>query len=110
MIGMSAQQTMQRADAYAAAYEPTGENPDLDSRVATYLALGDGARPTTKHIHARTLMAVVDRLPAGDPAAEGDGVLRGAALDEALEAAGLSKSGTADEKRARLAEHQADNG
>lgn len=33
--------------------------------------------------------------------------LKGAALDEALEAAGLPKTGTADEKRARLAEHQA---
>ncbi|GAA2037374.1 hypothetical protein GCM10009740_31470 [Terrabacter terrae] len=32
--------------------------------------------------------------------------LKGAALDEALEEAGLSKSGTADEKRARLAEHR----
>lgn len=32
------------------------------------------------------------------------GELKGAALDEALEAAGLSKSGTADERRARLAE------
>jgi hypothetical protein len=32
--------------------------------------------------------------------------LKGAALDDALEAAGLSKSGTADEKRARLAEHR----
>lgn len=31
--------------------------------------------------------------------------LRGSELDSALEAAGLSKSGTADEKRARLAEH-----
>jgi hypothetical protein len=30
--------------------------------------------------------------------------LKGAALDEALEAAGLSRAGTADEKRARLAE------
>lgn len=35
--------------------------------------------------------------------------LKGAALDEALDAAGLPKSGSADEKRARLAEHQADN-
>ena len=33
--------------------------------------------------------------------------LKGAALDDALDAAGLPKSGTADEKRARLAEHQA---
>lgn len=34
-----------------------------------------------------------------------EGDLKGAALDDALDAAGLSKSGTADEKRARLAEH-----
>lgn len=33
--------------------------------------------------------------------------LRGKALDAALEDAGLSKSGTVDEKRARLAEHEA---
>ncbi len=31
--------------------------------------------------------------------------LKGAALDEALEEAGLPKTGTADEKRQRLAEH-----
>lgn len=34
--------------------------------------------------------------------------LKGKALDEALTAAGLSTSGSADDKRARLAEHQAD--
>lgn len=33
--------------------------------------------------------------------------LRGAALNESLETAGLSKSGTVNEKRARLAEHEA---
>ena len=33
--------------------------------------------------------------------------LRGKALDEALDNAGLSKSGSADEKRARLAEYEA---
>lgn len=33
--------------------------------------------------------------------------LKGKALDDALDAAGLSKSGTADEKRDRLAEHEA---
>jgi hypothetical protein len=33
--------------------------------------------------------------------------LKGKALDEALESAGLSKSGTADEKRDRLADHEA---
>lgn len=32
--------------------------------------------------------------------------LKGKALDEALEAAGLVKTGSADEKRARLAEHE----
>lgn len=32
--------------------------------------------------------------------------LKGAALDEALEAAGLPKTGSAAEKRQRLAEHQ----
>ena len=33
--------------------------------------------------------------------------LRGRALDEALDAAGLSKAGSADEKRERLAEYEA---
>jgi len=33
--------------------------------------------------------------------------LKGKALDDALDGAGLSKSGSADEKRQRLAEHQA---
>lgn len=32
--------------------------------------------------------------------------LKGAALDDALETAGLPKTGSADEKRARLAAHQ----
>lgn len=41
-------------------------------------------------------------VPGTEAAAE----LKGAALDDALEEAGLSKSGTADEKRARLAEHR----
>lgn len=38
---------------------------------------------------------------------QGDPVgLKGAALDEALDAAGLSKAGTVAEKRVRLTEHQ----
>ena len=41
-------------------------------------------------------------VPGSETAAE----LKGQALDDALEAAGLSKTGTADEKRARLAEHR----
>lgn len=42
-----------------------------------------------------------------EPVAGAPAGLKGAALDEALEAAGLPKSGTADEKRARYAEHLA---
>jgi len=41
---------------------------------------------------------------AAAKAAEGE--LKGKALDEALEAAGLPKTGSADEKRAALIEHQ----
>lgn len=52
-------------------------------------------------------------LLAGHPSnrpdtAEGDDTeLRGAALEDALEARGLVKSGTADEKRARVVEYDA---
>lgn len=44
---------------------------------------------------------------AEQEAADDSTQLKGQALDDALEQAGLSKSGTADEKRARLAERQA---
>ncbi|MER7070964.1 hypothetical protein [Terrabacter sp. NPDC000476] len=44
--------------------------------------------------------------PGTEPSADDALELKGAALDEALEEAGLAKSGTADEKRARLAEHR----
>lgn len=49
------------------------------------------------------------KLPQMDPAWEVQDPeeLKGEALDAALEDAGLPKSGSADEKRARLAEHQA---
>ena len=43
------------------------------------------------------------KLQAGDQVAD----LKGKALDAALDEAGLSKSGTVEEKRARLAEHEA---
>lgn len=46
------------------------------------------------------LDAQLSDLPSDDPAN-----LKGQALDKALDDAGLSKDGTADEKRARLAEH-----
>lgn len=42
-------------------------------------------------------------------AAEAPSELKGEALDIALEEAGLSKSGSADEKRKRLADYQAGN-
>lgn len=42
--------------------------------------------------------------------AEDTSELKGAALDEALEAAGLPKTGSAAEKRQRLAEHQVADG
>lgn len=45
----------------------------------------------------------------GNDAESGGDTLRGAALDDALRAAELSTSGTADEKRARLAEHTKEN-
>lgn len=41
----------------------------------------------------------------GSPAADGADLLKGKELDAALDAAGLSKTGNATEKRARLAEH-----
>lgn len=45
---------------------------------------------------------------AGAEAADGgQPELKGGALDEALEEAGLPKTGSADEKRARLADHRA---
>lgn len=47
---------------------------------------------------------VVDASAAGGGVPAGE--LKGKALDEALEDAGLSKDGTADEKRDRLAAHQ----
>jgi hypothetical protein len=45
----------------------------------------------------------VEKLRTGEQVAE----LKGKALDDALDAAGLSKSGTVEEKRARLTEHEA---
>lgn len=44
--------------------------------------------------------------PAGSAPADGE-ALKGAELNQALEDAGLPKTGSADDKRARLAEHAA---
>lgn len=46
-------------------------------------------------------------LARGDFAPAGEDALKGRELDEALVAAGLPKTGTADDKRARLAEYMA---
>ena len=46
-------------------------------------------------------------LPPKPNLAAGGEQLRGQALDDALDAAGLSKSGTVAEKQQRLAEHNA---
>lgn len=59
----------------------------------------------TSALDLPSVVAVEQAESAGDPSE-----LKGKALDKALEDAGLEKSGTAAEKRARLAEHQAGNG
>lgn len=46
--------------------------------------------------------------PPDSGAGDSDG-LKGQALDDALDERGLSKAGTADEKRARVAEYDAEN-
>lgn len=68
----------------------------------------------TEHAAAATDGTPVDdgqKAPAsdtvGEPEAEPDVELKGQALDDALEERGLPKTGTADEKRARVAEHDA---
>lgn len=60
----------------------------------------------TEDVTDGTPVTVTDAEQAEEPEPESD-TLRGQALDDALEAAGLSKSGTADEKRQRLADHEA---
>ena len=48
----------------------------------------------------------VDDPAAGDTRAPDEDEPKGQALDDALTEAGLPKTGTADEKRQRLAEHE----
>ncbi len=71
-------------------------DPDIHERVDESGVGPDGVplppKPNTPAVTAATAAGA-----AGEP-------LRGAALDAALDAAGLSKSGTVHEKRARLAE------
>lgn len=111
--------TVKAADAFVKSYEPAAaDHPELASRVANYRATVESGSAPARQIHARTLMRFVDntrglaerQVEGSDGEQQEPEQLKGAALDEALEAAGLSKSGTADEKRERLAEHQANGG
>lgn len=77
---------------------------DLDGTV--YLHTGGPSGPV--------VLVAGDKVPDGVEVGahllgpeDGPVVLKGEQLEAALEAAGLSKAGTADEKRARLAEAEA---
>lgn len=59
-----------------------------------------------EHAAAATDGTPITPLPSEKADTTDASELKGAALDEALEAANLPKTGTADEKRARLAEYQ----
>jgi hypothetical protein len=94
---------------------PTGETVAED-RTLVRVKLKDGGEASVSRAFAksRKLTVLKDKSAVdafgvardAKPHIDLSGV-RGRALDDALEAAGLDKSGTADEKRARLAEHQA---
>lgn len=66
------------------------------NRTATDPAAGAGPVPTGQTVE-------------GEGSGSDDGVLRGQALDDALRERGLSTSGSADEKRARVAEYDEQN-
>lgn len=70
----------------------------------------DGPADTDDRPAEVQVAAETGDVVAPDPRADGGGdvaELTGQALDDALEAAGLPKTGRADEKRARLAAHRA---
>jgi hypothetical protein len=79
--------------------------PDDPAVIATHVARGFELTdlPGDLNPDDEEFVAALAVRQAGKDAEE----LRGKALDEALEQAGLSKSGTVDEKRQRLAESQA---
>lgn len=101
-----------RARARAAELDPTA---DLERwRTAIDHLVGDTTMPDnhgvfTKNGDTRTAATAAEAVDlrfagwAEQPTDDNDEILRGAALDDALETAGLSKTGTADDKRARLA-------
>ncbi|WP_447643172.1 hypothetical protein [Nocardioides zeae] len=104
-------------------------NPHGPDVVAPEIHASEGTRPVqpgdvhvddpaaqdaaeTGHAAAATDGTPIDdgqKAPASDPESEPEPEpeLKGQALDDALEERGLPKTGTADEKRARVAEHDA---
>lgn len=118
---------LQRADAEAAdaaraqnsktasAVASTADIQARQAQVTTDVATGEVVDPNAEVTAARNAEPIPGTAPAGDdPNAvidgenAGDGEpekLTGADLDEALTARGLPKTGTADEKRNRVAEY-----
>lgn len=90
------------------------DTPEAPERVALHytgsnsVRLADSAHANPLTIHPDTVV-VVDKW-AADNLVQGDAFrpAAGTSLDDALRTADLSTSGTADEKRDRLAAHEAD--
>lgn len=80
---------------------PANEPVEVSDEVASLL-LEDGDDPSGAFEGFKAVFKAVEDESSSD------GPLRGAALEQALDDAGLSKSGTVAEKQARLAEHQGD--
>jgi hypothetical protein len=90
--------------------------PDDPATIAHYEARGwerrafpEGLDPADPAAFGQLHEALAN-APAPEPILSEDQVaeLKGKALDDALDAAGLSKSGTVAEKRDRLADHEAE--
>lgn len=69
-----------------------------------------GVSPTSSKVDAQRMDLYKDDGDDNSGGSTDAEELKGQALDDALEARGLSKSGTADEKRQRVADHDAGNG
>lgn len=83
---------------------PYRSDPDTRTEVGTVTGTDELAGGTLGEAGPEAV------TPLGDPGeggTDGDGVLRGEALEQALKARGLSTDGKADEKRARVAEYDA---
>jgi hypothetical protein len=81
----------------------------LESRGWTRHALPEGIDPDDPYAPGALAEVLAEGIqPEPILSEEQVDALKGKELDAALEAAGLSKSGTADERRARLAEYEAE--